>query len=910
MVDIVVDGKPAAVPASNLQLALDAGAKLASPAEAAATAKPGGLLDTLKAAEIGFGSSLAGGFIPGAIKATAKKIDPDWARAWGENYEAAAKESQADHPVASAVGGLAGMATDLLGPIGRGPAALGEAARVGAGAGKIGRIVGAGIEAAGQQSIYNVGKQFSEDELGDADLNAEKLFAAAANKDTLLAGGIGAGFGAAGVALGAIRPMFTRAGKGPIAGASLDAATGLAGAGGAVASEARQTESFVGELQKLGHTSEQAAGVAADLDAMAKTKGPLTGMFSDAVEPYIKQQAARASDPVAAEALMRRQLSGGAENAIERNARFDTMARELQTHGDDVLRKAVDNVDEVQFATKRAQMEKLVDSENWRGARDAALGVWQDTKALVEKWEDIPAAGAGGAIKNARKWLTELEDANRGIGKIATQADKERVAAEMFSKLDEFKRQIAPAAKFGKSIMGQATIDGASVAGDFDALYHRIRTTLEDEAIWGKAGAAQRENNAAITNFLSKSEAFKSQFGAVELERAAGRPVLETDPGKFKGFLRSLGGAEGDKPRQVLRDYLDAVTQRANAAKAHYEIPAKQLAEMNAGVDAARTMLGKLDGAEKEARELAKLEQSIAGEHATGLGGLMGMTADAYTAPFRTLGRLAQIKRAAEAFDGMLGKSLRGFVDTGAKSTAADVARKAGLPKADAGRDRDAVIAEIQGVKAHGGNPVALIDRMDKAVGKDMQAAAPKHSAALATTAARAATYLASIAPQGRASLSLVPTATDKLRYSDAEIDSYERASDAVHDPERVIRDAGKGTLTREAVGALSAVYPKLYEQMQQQTIALLADMEQRGDLEKIPYQRRILIGTLLQIPADDAMRPEIIRAIQATKAQDAPAPQKPNAPPEKGGGRRPFKLDPQMYRTDSQTIEGGGRAT
>jgi hypothetical protein len=105
-------------------------------------------------------------------------------------------------------------------------------------------------------------------------------------------------------------------------------------------------------------------------------------------------------------------------------------------------------------------------------------------------------------------------------------------------------------------------------------------------------------------------------------------------------------------------------------------------------------------------------------------------------------------------------------------------------------------------------------------------------------------------------------------------------------------------------VKAIRAVYPKLYEQMQQQVMDHLVLMDAKGDLDAMPYQRRILLGTLLQIPADSTQRPEVMAAIQKLKMV---APDQPQKPGQQGGGRRPIQLDTKDFQTKADSIEAGG---
>lgn len=97
----------------------------------------------------------------------------------------------------------------------------------------------------------------------------------------------------------------------------------------------------------------------------------------------------------------------------------------------------------------------------------------------------------------------------------------------------------------------------------------------------------------------------------------------------------------------------------------------------------------------------------------------------------------------------------------------------------------------------------------------------------------------------------------------------YVRAAD---EPATVFEDAADGILTTEGVETLKAVYPRLYQEAQ--TVLM-----ERADTFKatLPYARRLLLGTLFDVPIDGTMTPEYRSAMAA--ASQAGGPQPGNAP-------------------------------
>jgi len=133
-------------------------------------------------------------------------------------------------------------------------------------------------------------------------------------------------------------------------------------------------------------------------------------------------------------------------------------------------------------------------------------------------------------------------------------------------------------------------------------------------------------------------------------------------------------------------------------------------------------------------------------------------------------------------------------------------------------------------------------------------------------TATRGAEYLASKAPTPIGGNPLVPRA-DPGRVDPAQRDRWLRAARAVDEPMSVLDDLRAGRVTREAVDAVKAVYPRLYGQI---TGRVMAELAQRD--RPLTYAQAAQLSVLLGVPADVSQSPAYIAAVQAT-AQAMPAP-------------------------------------
>ncbi len=119
--------------------------------------------------------------------------------------------------------------------------------------------------------------------------------------------------------------------------------------------------------------------------------------------------------------------------------------------------------------------------------------------------------------------------------------------------------------------------------------------------------------------------------------------------------------------------------------------------------------------------------------------------------------------------------------------------------------------------------------------------------------------FLAAKLPKRASAAGSITLFKDDYVPSTMELAKYERYVKAVERPLDTIKELERGTLTREHVEALKAVYPNIYKQLQLEAV----DKIQKNP-EKITYNKRIQLGILLDLPTDTSLIPENVMALQA----------------------------------------------
>jgi hypothetical protein len=210
------------------------------------------------------------------------------------------------------------------------------------------------------------------------------------------------------------------------------------------------------------------------------------------------------------------------------------------------------------------------------------------------------------------------------------------------------------------------------------------------------------------------------------------------------------------------------------------------------------------------------------------------------------------------------------------------------IENADSGMSRVAAFEKLrEDLSEIESNPALPMDRSAKLTEGLTNGGAPETASQLTIKNALITKYLSDHIPKPiRIN---TPFKQVKWTPTDAELSRFERRVHAIQNPLSVIDDLVDGTLSTEAIDAVKTVYPKLFQNIQGRVMQQFMDNPQTVD-----YNNRIKLSLLLDMPLDDALKPENIRALQANFAgqDEAAAAQQ---------GTKPFNV-PDM-QTNVQSV-------
>lgn len=142
-----------------------------------------------------------------------------------------------------------------------------------------------------------------------------------------------------------------------------------------------------------------------------------------------------------------------------------------------------------------------------------------------------------------------------------------------------------------------------------------------------------------------------------------------------------------------------------------------------------------------------------------------------------------------------------------------------------------------------------------------MNDAAPSVAAEMINTSRRAVDFLASKLPSRHSANTLIP---EKRFLSDTEIAKMARYLQTIENPLSLLQELNRGTLTRDHVEALKAVYPAIYEEIR------LGAMEMVQKDPSMNYQAKVQLGILLDLSTDVSLTPENVLKLQSLYAKQA----------------------------------------
>jgi hypothetical protein len=159
-------------------------------------------------------------------------------------------------------------------------------------------------------------------------------------------------------------------------------------------------------------------------------------------------------------------------------------------------------------------------------------------------------------------------------------------------------------------------------------------------------------------------------------------------------------------------------------------------------------------------------------------------------------------------------------------------------------------------------NPQKLTDHIAENL-KEISMVAPQVSNAMSSLIANAAQFLAEKAPKNPFEDAPFKWMKESWQPSDSELSEFQRYVTAVENPASVFKDIKSGVLSPEGIEVLQELYPSIYSKLQKKIIDKLSSKK------SLPYEQKVLIGTVFQSAMDEDQKPEVLRLLQSNYAND-----------------------------------------
>lgn len=163
----------------------------------------------------------------------------------------------------------------------------------------------------------------------------------------------------------------------------------------------------------------------------------------------------------------------------------------------------------------------------------------------------------------------------------------------------------------------------------------------------------------------------------------------------------------------------------------------------------------------------------------------------------------------------------------------------------------------MQNLNKYQQNPQNFVDNINKQTSGIFNAA-PKTAGELSRVAVSAMNFLSSKAPKSSASPGFLDAYKPIKMPSSIDMSKFERYLSAISKPASVMKNIQDGTVTRDEMDAFKTVYPSMFHELQNQLVQKLPEMAQN-----MPYNRRIQLGMLFGVAADQSMQPGNIMGLQ-----------------------------------------------
>lgn len=575
--------------------------------------------------------------------------------------------------------------------------------------------------------------------------------------------------------------------------------------------------------------------------------------------------------------------------AHEQEGIFKKASRELYDSISEAQRIGQEDAANSYGETRRGHVKRILADTKTDGAKVASTAyydrVTQEFRPFVEE-----ASAAEASLKEAQSAFRSAKgEAEKASARLELDMARDRMAAAQHPLLKEMGEilehaettkmrlgrmtdaerllEVAETKKllrqYGSSALAKVSktmgpLEASTYKEASQALYslsQEASKLAENEGIFGLAGTAEREINAARSAQQSAEAVLFPSAGTTIKERGVERWMA--DPKKIDALLKSA--ADERSPQGIaLKKWIEATTQLHEGIAKHYgtdTVAYRRIAERARAVGAA------VDSVRANAADLEAL-RSMGGGNAVPSGVFDKVIAMA--TPGGRADMMAATERAVMAADKALGTKVADAFVAGGKGS------RAHRPSpffGGTGGVRGTTERSIQSVLDANGNPEKLAEMVHKAVGPHIQGDAAKAGphitevvAELTQTVIRAVGYLASQAPPGAipdprlAAPHLAPPS-----YSDGELLQWQRKAAVVDNPLLLLDHLASGRVVKDEVDAVKAVYPELYKKIEQTLL------RQVVATPKMSRSLRLQLSGAFGLPMDAAYLPGRMQVLQMT---------------------------------------------
>lgn len=478
--------------------------------------------------------------------------------------------------------------------------------------------------------------------------------------------------------------------------------------------------------------------------------------------------------------------------------------------------------------------------------------------------------GAGAALKAAEVGVpASVKAASEGVVKlrnflIGTGEKDAGLAGQMFpsSSVTEAlsNRMINVSPEAQRTLLKDTTKQLSEVNHNVTTSFKNLAKDLmpkEAEILEGDALARFKAHQADVAKFGEFiSEGKKpTQFQRDFMTQVGKR--WEFDPAKIESTLKGQNTLSGEKKIQRLNEYFDFVKQLPDSFAQTYEnVPnsrfeSSKLREMidNSGrsLEESTQRYFKAIHGEKAGLGLSDLATGYIAAHNP----LFGAAIKGYrilTKPIEEMNKLAEMERMIGKTSVAIGKGAKALFTPSVKAT------QLASPAIFSVDKHKQTAKDMAHYKAE---PLALMEKLSKGT-EPFAMVAPDTASAMSMAMMRTADFLSSKIPPGMHDPNPF---SSPYEPSMSEISSFERFHSVAEDPLIAFDQVRDGTIVPETIETLSAIYPKLYDEMKQSVLEQAMKTVEDGP---IPFQLKQSLSTFLGSPLDNHMNAQSIQMNQA----------------------------------------------